>query len=47
MNKKNHIVKHQDIQKELVPTLLNRLLLVINYVSFRTNYLPLKKILNE
>jgi len=34
-----HIVKHQDTQKERVPTLLDRPLFVINYVSFRTNYL--------
>ena len=38
--KKNaHIVKHQDTQKEHVPTLLDCALFVINYVSFRTNYL--------
>jgi len=34
-----HIVKHQNTQKERVQTLLDRPLLVINYVSFRTNYL--------
>ena len=34
-----HIVKHYDTKKERVPTLLDHLLLVINYVSFRTNYL--------
>jgi len=38
--KKNvHIVKHQDTQKTPDPTLLNCTLLVINYVSFHTNYL--------
>jgi len=38
--KKNvHIVKHQDTHKEYVPTLLDCALLVINYVSFCTNYL--------
>jgi len=34
-----HIVKHPNTQKEHVPTLLGCALLVINYVSFRTNYL--------
>jgi len=34
-----HIVKHRDTHKELVPTLLDCTLLVINYVSFSTNYL--------
>ena len=34
-----HIVEHQDTQKERVPTLMDRSLLVINYVPFRTNYL--------
>ena len=34
-----HIVKHQDTQKERVLTVLERPLLVINYVLFRTNYL--------
>jgi len=29
-----HIVKHQDTQKEHVPTLLDGALLVINYVMF-------------
>jgi len=38
--KKNvHIVKYEDTHKELVPTLLDCALLVINYVSFRTDYL--------
>jgi len=38
--KKNvHIAIHQDTPKELVPTLLNCAILVINYVSFRTKYL--------
>ena len=37
--KKVHNVKHQDTQKEHVPTLLDCALLVINYVSFCTNYL--------
>jgi len=34
-----HIVKHQNTHKEYVPTILDCALLVINYVSFRTNYL--------
>jgi len=40
MKQKNvHIVKHQDTQKEHVPTLLNCVFLVLNYILFRTNYL--------
>jgi len=34
-----HIVKHQDTYKEYVPTLLDCALLIINYISFRTNNL--------
>ena len=34
-----HIVKYQDTQKTQVPTLLDCALLVINYISFLTNYL--------
>jgi len=38
--KKNvHIVKHQDTHKKLLSKLLDCALIVINYVSFRTNYL--------
>jgi len=33
-----HIVKHQDTQKERVPTLMDCPFLFINYVSFSTNY---------
>jgi len=33
-----HIVKHLDIQKEHVPTLLEHPILTIDYVSFNTKY---------
>jgi len=39
VNPKNvHIVKHQDIQKEHAPTLLEHPVLAIDYVSFKTKY---------